>query len=362
MKKICFVVYDINVLGGAEQVTVNLANALCDIYQIHIYSICSSAEKSIIYQLDKRIMVEYGGNPHLRIRQLTTTNFKPFTKYVKRNKFDYVFTAGVYAGAITLLTQKFVKTRFVFCDHGALMNQWKEKDVTFLRWVVSKISWRTVVLTDTTKNDYIKQFHLRKEKVIRIYNWIDPKLVVQNKNNLYNAESKKIITVARLSSEKGCDLLVEVAKRVLTRYTEWTWDVYGDGEDKESLQEKIRHYKIENQLILKGRVKEVNKFFGKYAMYVLTSYREGLPLVLLEALVSKLPMVSFDIQTGPNEIIDNDNGILIPAYDCEKMAEEIERLIAHVEMRKKMSKATETNLKKFEYNSILQQWIDLIEM
>ena len=57
---------------------------------------------------------------------------------------------------------------------------------------------------------------------------------------------------------------------------------------------------------------------------VLPSYREGLPLVLLEAAACGLPMISFDIATGPNEIIrDKINGSLIPPYDCEKMADEI---------------------------------------
>lgn len=361
MKKICFVVYDICVLGGAEQVAVNLANALCDIYQIHIYSICDLSEEHI-YQLDERIKLECGKNTQLRIRKLMLKNFKPFTKYVKNNQFDFIFTVGVYASAITLLTQRFVKAKFVFCDHGALMNQWDEKDVTFLRWIISKKSWRTVVLTDTTKRDYIRRFHLKKSKILRIYNWVDPKLVIQNEGNIYNSRSKKIVTVARLSSEKGCDLLLQVAEKVLVRHPEWTWDIYGDGEDRIKLQEAIKKCKIENQLFLRGRVKEVNRIFGEYAIYVLTSYREGLPLVLLEALASKLPMVSFDIQTGPNEIIDENNGVLVPAYDCKKMAEEIEKLIECVELRKKMSQATQVNLRKFEFSSILQQWIDLIEM
>ena len=70
----------------------------------------------------------------------------------------------------------------------------------------------------------------------------------------------------------------------------------------DEIHRKIAEYGLTAQLIQKGNVKDVYKLYNDYAFLVLPSYREGLPLVLLEAKASGLPMVSFDVTTGPKEI------------------------------------------------------------
>lgn len=358
MKRICFVVYDIRVLGGAEQVAVNLANELCKVYSVQIYSICGK-KRDIPYFVNEKIEIVYGQNEKLRIRQLITKNFGKFSKYVRKNKINVVYMIGAYAGALSVLTQFMTNAKYVFCDHGALMNQWKEKDITRLRKVASKLSDRTVVLTDKTKEDYMEYFHLSSEKVLRIYNWIEPKLLERGLH--YDVESKKILTVGRISSEKGYDLLVNVAEKILPEFPDWTWDIYGDGEEFDKIKELINKKNLQNQLILKGRVQNVNRIFNNYAFYVLTSYREGLPLVLLEAKASGLPMISFDIETGPKEIIDPQNGVLIPPYDCEAMADAMKMLMSDCTIRKNMSEGTRMNIELFEQKNILEQWIKLTD-
>lgn len=359
MKNISFVVYNIGVLGGAEQVAVNIANELCKIYKVEIYSICGDNSK-VPYQIDEKIKIQYGkNNDKLRIRQLIKNNFIDYTKHVKRNNIDIVFMIGVYSGVLTVLSSFFSKAKFVFCDHGALMNQWKEKDITRMRWMAAKLSDKIVVLTDRTKEDYIEYFHMKKNKVLRIYNWVDPEIV--NEERKYNTQSKKILTVGRISAEKGCDLLVETAKKILPKFPEWTWDIYGDGEDFEKISNLIIQNNLKGRVVLKGKMQNVTRVFEQYSFYVLTSYREGLPLVLLEAKASKLPMISFDIETGPREIIDKKSGVLIKPYDCNAMANAMRELMCNEDIRKKMSDGTQINLNKFALENILQQWIELIE-
>lgn len=358
MKKICFVVYDLSILGGAEQVAVNIANALCKQYKIKFFSICNTKDE-IPYELDKEISVDYGVKENARIRVLIRKVHNTFVKYVNTNAFDVVISIGAYPGGIISLSRFFTKAKYMFCDHGALMNQWHEKSTTLLRWISCKSSHKTVVLTDTTKKDYMDKFHIPEKKITRIYNWIEPKL--QEMEHLYNADSKKILSVGRFAPEKGYELLVEVAEKVLPDHPSWEWHVYGDGEKFTDIEELVKQKQLEKQLILKGRVQNVNEVFGEYAMLVLTSYREGLPLVLLEAKIHKLPMISFDIQTGPNEIIDADNGFLIPPYDCDDMAEKVKMLIQDTDLRMKMSSATENGVEKFEYSEILKQWKDVID-
>ena len=266
---------------------------------------------------------------------------------------------GNYSACSSLLVQKTVKTRFVYCDHGALRNQWKDKTITAIRLLSSICSDKVVALTEVTREDYTKCFKISRRKVSCIYNWIDDDLV--KKDDIYKCNSQKIITVGRFGHEKGYDMLVKVAEKVLPENPMWTWDIYGDGECYKEISESIINRGLDNQLILKGDVNNITDLYSEYAFLVLTSYREGLPLVLLEAKASKLPLISFDIATGPSEIIRNNiDGILVEPYDIDKMADAINKLIKEEALRKEMSKNSRENIEKFRKENILRQWIELV--
>ena len=94
----------------------------------------------------------------------------------------------------------------------------------------------------------------------------------------------------------------------------------------------------------------------------MTSRYEGLPMVLLEAKVKKLPLVSFDIDSGPSDIIeDGVSGYLVPPFDTDAMAERICELIEHPELRQKFSDHAWDNIDKFRKEAVVQKWVELID-
>lgn len=358
VKKICFVNYDMSVTGGAEQVTASLANQLCKTHNIYIYSILDHGEPA--YQLDERIYYYKGLTNVERLREMITQTLKPFVDFVKKENIEIVVTMGNYPALIVSLCRFFTKAKFIFCDHGALINQWHQKDITGIRFWDAITSHKVVTLTEQTKRDYIQKFHLKSPKVECIYNWIDPKVL--NAKQEYNSESKCILTIGRFGKEKGYDLLVDVAEKVLVSHPEWEWHLYGTGETFDEIQQQVQQRGLSSQVHLKGNIQEAYKYCSQYAFLVLTSYREGLPLVLLEACACELPMVSFDVMTGPNEIIeDGKNGFLIAPYNCNEMAEKIELLMNDLDLRKNQSEANKIYKKKFECQKILRQWEKLFE-
>lgn len=353
MKKICFVNFDMSVTGGAEQVTKTLANELCKEYEVYVYSINDCGD--IAYKLDDRVRYIKKLKNASRLREMITGTFKPFCDLVKREKIDTVVMMGNYPALIVSFCRFFTKAKYIYCDHGALMNQWHQKSITLIRFWDALASHKTVTLTERTRQDYIDKLHIRKKKVLCIYNWISPEIFAVKKD--YNPHSKKILSVGRFGKEKGHDMLVRVAEQVLKKHTDWEWHVYGTGEEFDNISQKVKECNLTEQLILKGNVPEVYKKYADYSIFVLTSYREGLPLVLLEANAQAIPMVSFDIITGPNEIIvDGDNGFLVEPYDCEKMAEKINILIENDEIRMGLSKNTEKYNEKFSCETIFNEW------
>lgn len=356
MKNIAIVDYNLSVVGGAEHVAVNLANELSEYYGVHLLSIHAGTGNPAF---PLRAKVQYNAilEQDERLRESIKKFGKPFVKYVEKNNISTVIMIGDYAGIITIPTRRKTKAKYIFCEHGALMNQWSEKDITFMRLVCALFSNKIITLTKSSRDSYIDKFHIKDKKVDFIYNWTDH---IGDKS--YNKDTKKIMSVGRFSPEKQYDLLLEVAEKVLLKHQDWKWEIYGEGETFDTVQNLIREKQLENQVILKGNERNIQEKYPEYGIFVLTSYREGLPMVLLEAKANHLPMISFDIVTGPSEIIeDNVDGYLIQPNSVEKMAEKLSYLMEHEDVREIFSKNTEKGLKKFSKQLILQQWRKLIE-
>lgn len=359
MKNIAIVDYDMSVVGGTEQVAANLANKLSDYYHVHLISVKQDGEQPAFGLADK---VQYHTilDKTERLRTIIKKFRKPFKRYIKENNIDVVIMIGDYVGAIALPT-KFggSRAKYIFCEHGALMNQWKEKDITSIRFFCAMFADKVITLTESSRNSYIKKFHIKKSRVDYIYNWIEESLISKEP---YDISSKKIMSVGRLDKEKGLEFLVQVAKKVLPSHPEWEWHVYGDGPMFDEIKNMVKENQLDRQLILKGNDLNVKGKYRQYGLFALTSYREGLPLVLLEAKANHLPMISFDILTGPREIIhDGSDGYLISPYSVEKMAEKMSYLMEHDEVRAEFSKNTKEDMERFLKPAVLKLWRTLID-
>lgn len=363
--KIGFVNFDMSIRGGGQQVLCNIANALADVdprwekYEIYVISLIHE-KGDCAYELREGIHY-YNILPYkARIREVMSKSGKCFRRYCEEQGIGLLFYVGVYAGFCAGIPGRKLGIPKVFCDHGALMNQWDDIVVRFMRRMGSRYSDRTVVLTRQSENAYYEKFHYQPGRVITIYNWIDE--VILRETGDYDADSRKILTAGRFSREKGMDLLVDTAAALQKKTKDFVWEVYGDGELWEEIRQRIREEGLEEYVKLMGLTNEMERCYRGHSMYVLTSYREGLPLVLLEAKANHLPLVSFDIVSGPGEIIENGtDGILIPPYDTEEMACQIYELLCSQEKRIRMSECSGRNLKEFGKEKILSQWMALIE-
>lgn len=360
MKRLCLVDFNMSVLGGVEKVTSVMANELSKYYKVYIVSI-TNGKNGCKYKIDNKIEISSLANGELRLRDAIVKGNIELRKYFNDNKIDVAILMGTYAAIAGIFTKPFTKTKIIFSDHGALINQWDDKKITLIRYIVSKFSDKTITLTNKSREDYIKKFNISPQKIECIYNSIDTEMYKYTKE--YDCKSKKILTIGRISEEKGFDLLIKVAKIILKKHPDWEWHIFGEGEKFEDIKAEIKKNKLSNNLFLKGSIECAYDIYNNYSIFVLTSYREGLPLVLLEAKSSKLPSISFDIITGPNEIItDNVNGFLIKPYNIEEMAEKIELLIQSEDLRKNFSDNSIIDISKFENNTIMEQWKKIIDM
>lgn len=360
MKKIAIVSWDMSVLGGINQVIATLANGFCKRYEVYIVSLIKEKEKTAYVFPEKVHSVYYILDRNARGREVMKEGKQKLKEFLHQEGISTVFLMGFQVSLPTILMAGRHGIDYVFCDHEALMSRWKERKITLVRFLSAVLAKKVVTLTKSNAEDYRRKFRLPEKKVTYIYNSVSDK-VMKNREE-YHADSKLILSVGRFSPEKGYDMLVDVAKEVFRDYPDWKWHIYGNGETFGQIEKKIQEEKLKNHLVLKGEVSDVSKIYGEGAIYVLTSYREGLPLVLLEAKANHLPCISFEIVSGPREIIrPGIDGMLIQPFDTKTMAEKIKLLISDERLRIKMSEEADGNLAEFSSGAVMNQWFELID-
>ena len=358
MASVCFVVYDLSIVGGVERVVEKLANRLSDRFEVHVISLHGDVINRAIH-FNENVSVVNLCVSNGRLRQQMITIVPILQKYFKKEKIDVAFLEATFAGFVGCPLGILSRTKIVFCDHGALYNQLADKDITTMRKLAASLCNHIVVLTKRSKEDYKKVFNTKESKITYIYNWIDEAMI--GCNHEYDSNSSIILTAGRFTKEKGFDLLIKVANQVFPKNPDWKWHIYGEGPLEEQIRTEIKRNGLENNVILMGFTDDMDSVYQSASMYVLPSYREGVPLVLLESKAHMLPCVSFDIVTGPNEIIeDKINGFLINPYETDAMADCINNMIRDSELRRELSRNSYSNITMFREETILNQWIDLI--
>jgi len=141
---------------------------------------------------------------------------------------------------------------------------------------------------------------------------------------LRRVNKNQILFVGRLHAVKGFEHILNVFEKVLEKNSLAKLIIAGEGPYRDKLENMISQRGLNASISLVGNQKEIKELYLCSAVTILASIYEGFPNVLVESISLGTPIVSFDINFGPSEIIEeNVNGHLIPFGDTELMAEKI---------------------------------------
>lgn len=347
------------VKGGSVRVASWMANELCHDNDVTLIS-CEPFDEPA-FPLDASVKrLSLGISSELRVRERLSAAAPQLTELFATERPSIVFGIGVYETFYAIKPARKAGAKLVFCDHGALINQISDKRMCFMRWANALRSARTVVLTEQSKADYHRLLHVPLRKLRVIANAVSSVF----SEAPYAASSQRIVWAGRLANEKGADHLLAIAGKVLPKHPDWTWDVYGavaDDLDFDPYQ-RARELGCEQNLVFHGPCSDMPAAYRGHSIGTLTSYREGLPLFLLECKAAGMPALSFDVSTGPRDIIrDGKDGFLIEPYDVDAYAVKLEELMESEDLRVSMSQATAETLPQFSEQAIAAQWRALIE-
>ena len=174
--------------------------------------------------------------------------------------------------------------------------------------------------------------------------------------------SKIVLSIGHFNQQKRRDLLIETWKYVAEKHTDWKLRIIGEGHLKNDVVNRINELNLNQSIEILAPTKDIYKHYYESSIYLMTSEFEALPMVLIEAKTCGLPCVSFDVVSGPNEIIrGNEDGFLVDYSNLKEIANKVCVLIEDEELRKKFGiNARKDALERFSQSKIYKEWDKLL--
>lgn len=264
---------------------------------------------------------------------------------VKKKNFDLIFSAGDHLNVLVLLaailTKSSVKiscssrvTPFDTYSNFIFSKRW------FLKQIMKLVMYRADVLTCVSK-DMINQYKqiFKNINQICIYNIVCDRDSIKMMREpveeewLINKVHPVIIAAGMLETWKGFDDLIFAFKKLITK-TNARLIILGDGSQKQKLKKIIEDNNLSNLIKLKGYVANPLKFFFRADVFALSSHVEGMPNVLIEAMMAGCTPVSTNCKTGPSEVLQNGKyGYLVPVKDPNALCDGL-----HLALKKPIDK------------------------
>lgn len=175
-------------------------------------------------------------------------------------------------------------------------------------------------------------------------------------------ERPVVVAAGRLDHGKGFDRLIDAFAPIAGSRPDWRLEIYGSGKLRSELQAQIDRLGVGEQVALRGFTRELPQVMTESSIYALTSHSEGLSMVLLEAMCTGLPMVSYDCPRGPADLVrDGVNGRLVPDGDQDGLTAALLQVIDDPALRRSMGKQAWNDARAFEMPVVARRWNDVFD-
>ena len=363
--------------GGIEKSIVALANLLADDYEVEIISSYQLFDKPA-FDIDPRVEVRY-----------LITKYKPNREAWKssiKHLRPISFVKESFNSVMTLALRRSTMIRAIENCHSDIIISTRDLFNTWLgtygRKSCYKIGWEhnhyhgdmsyadkvtksarnldaLVLVSDSLRKFYKKQLADTKCKCFYIPNMLD-----SVPDQLSKLNEKRLISVGRLSREKGYEDLLDVFKLIHQEEPSWRLDIIGDGAQKNLLGDRIFNEGLKECVTLHGFQDKtfINNLLSQSSIYLMTSVTESFGIVLIEAMSYGLPCVAFDSAEGATELIqDGVNGYLISYRNKEEYAKKVVELIRNKKLRTKLGSAGRKTSLNYTGDKVKRDWIKLLK-
>lgn len=343
MSRVFFLVESLISPAGTERIASDVVNALSQA-KVNVSFVVLSASVESYYELNEEIRVFALNTPFSnRVQAIVKLR-----KLLKKESPDFVVNVGIPMGQISILAVWGLDTKIIGWEHFNLYAG--SKLGYYWRLLAAKLSYKTVVLTQKDRSDYLKKVNA---DVVCIPNFITR--FIDSKSSL---ESKTVLSVGRLTYQKGYDLLLQAWGKVTEQMPDWTLQIVGSGNDERELKLQASDLDVLESVSFIPATNNIGQYYSQASLYVMSSRFEGMPMVLLEAKMCGLPCISFNCPNGPDEIICNSiDGLIVELGDIDALSQAMLLLMNDNDKLKEFGdRAKEDALQRFTKKVAVEKW------
>lgn len=362
--------------GGIEMAITLLANALCKRgYDVEI--LCTYHLGDPAYTLDGRVIVTYLTD--------VAPNREEIKAAVRSRNFFRAVKEGLYAVKVLYLKKSTMKKKIKSVCEGAIIATRNDHAVLLSKYGnagVKKIAQlhhdhqfdkkllkdfrenytnidNFVLLTDSVKKELVKVMAVNKHTDLVVI----PNFLPEVNQNLSVEKKKQVIAVGRLHEVKGFLRLLDIWKEADVD-PQIVLKIVGDGEQFSEIEGRIKSLGLESRVVLTGALEHslVMEEMKKSLLYVMTSYTEAFPYVLIEAMSAGLPVLAYDVRVGPRAIIvQGENGFLIQDGNKEEFGSKLKAVVEDDLLREKMAENSRKKAQSFSEDAVMPMWISILK-
>lgn len=309
MKKNVLIILNGLGMGGAQNMIYEMLNFINrDVFDINVLCYGSRIDNLLTEKIEKIQNVKYLGLSG----RITLFSFIKIVQEIDRIKPDIVHAhlgGIVFAVPWGLLRHKPV----IVTAHTKPEKAFSKKIVPFLRNGIKKDIVQLVTVSKENQNLMVQYFNLNEHECAFINNGI-------NINRYYRKKHEQFtfINVGRQDENKNQIAILKSFARLYAEYSNIMLYLVGDGDEHQTLIDSAKSLNIYDHVIFTGNVGNTEDYYALSDCYVQSSHREALPLTVLEAMATGLPVISTDVG-GMKDVVSNRNGFLIEDGDDEAL-------------------------------------------
>ncbi|MBJ2172627.1 glycosyltransferase family 4 protein [Aureibaculum sp. A20] len=337
-------------LGGGQRYVSELANYWST--QGHSVSIICLRSGEPFYSINSEVRIiklcMCQGNTFKKAVGIVKTFIK-LRKKIKEIHPNFVLSILSSTNIFTLISTRFLNVRVFVRDAMSPYRERSKKEM-YLRKLLYKKADGVILLTKIAKDFVEAETGVTNARVIH-----NPVSHVHKFDNI--KKEKMVITVGRLTSIKAQHYFLETCAKI--NRSDWKFVILGEGELREELNNQIVSLELNNKVIMPGAVQDVDSWLNKSMIFASTSVSEAWGNAISEAMAVGLPVVSFNCDVGPSEMIeDGENGFLVPVGDVDQFSKKIVQLMNDENLRNKFSLNASEIQDKFSIDKISKEILE----
>lgn len=348
--KVYIIILNITRTGGTERAAINLANILIKKYDVTILSLNSQKDDRPYFIVSDKVRLI-----NLSLSEIPLNLYQKLKWQIKTCKklSNIIIQNSIVIGTghnINIMLPFIKGSKTIACEHIQLDSI--PKSHRKIMKLLYKYNDSLVVLSQTAHDKFIG--YNNNIKII-------PNALPFETKEPSKLINKRIIMVGRLSNEKGYDRIVQIAKNLKTNHSDWTIDIFGSGPIEQDLNKLYKTEGIEKWVRINKPVKNIQSEYLNSSIYMMTSYNEALPMVLLEAKACGIPLIAYECEGTKSLITNNFDGFLIQNNNIEDFNTKLNILILNYELRKQLGENALKSCVPFSKEQISNKWFELIE-